>query len=187
MALQNNNDYLLLIEEILFCYDDEMEVRVATSADRREIVDLYIRSQHATGLPDPCVIPENELEDKLYERNALRRYVAVEAGRIVGHGLVEIANPDHEESWRDALNNYSDQLFEMGGAFVEPMLGRRGIWTALLSHRLKAIRDCDAIPVAATWSENDHVKRKFATHGGVSAGVAYTQHGAVDLFAFPKE
>ena len=164
-----------------------MEIREAAPKDRQEVVDLYIRNQKATGLPDPRAIPADELGDKLYERNAIRRYVAVEAGRIVGHGLVEVANPDHEESWRDALNNCSGQLLEMGGAFVEPMLGRRGIWTALLSHRLKAIRDCDAIPVAATWSENDHVKRKFAAHGGVSAGLAYTQHGAVDLFAFPKE
>ena len=73
----------------------------------------------------------------------------------------------------------------MGGAFVEPKLRRLGIWTALLLHRIEVIREMDAIPVTATWSINDHVKRKFEVFGGIHAGHQTTQNGDVDLFVFP--
>ena len=72
----------------------------------------------------------------------------------------------------------------MGAAFVEPALSGRGIWTALLHHRIKAIRETSAYPVTATWSVNEHVKRTFRSHGGMYATRQSTPLGEVDLFVF---
>lgn len=164
-----------------------MEIRSASLKDRAEIVRMLERSQLMTGLPDPRRIPANELDERLYARRAIERYVAVDDGRIVGHGLIEEANPNHEVVWRSVLPCTTESLIEMGGAFVEPKLGRLGIWTALLRHRIEVIRDNGSIPVSATWSENEHVRRKFEVYGGINAGRQYTEHGDVDLFAFPLQ
>lgn len=162
-----------------------MEIRAATSRDRNEIVSMYVRSQSDTGLPDPLHIPSTELGDRLYARHAIERYVAEDGGQIIGHGLIEQPNPANENIWRNALGSSTEPLIEMGGAFVEPRLGRQGIWSSLLLHRIEVIRSNGAIPVTATWSLNDHVKRRLEVYGGMKAGSQRTQHGDVDLFVFP--
>lgn len=162
-----------------------MEIREADLSDKDEIISLFEQSQRATGLPDPSRIASSQLGDYLYTRHAIERYVAVEAGRIVGHGLIEHPNPDNEADWRKALDDTLSELVELGGAFVNPAMGGRGIWSALLSHRLEIIRTSGSFPVAATWSSNEHVKRTFFRHGAVFAARKATPHGGVDLFVFP--
>ncbi|NCU37819.1 hypothetical protein EOL96_02035 [Candidatus Saccharibacteria bacterium] len=163
-----------------------MQIRKAESGDRNEIVDLYIRSQEATGLPDPDFLPVNKLGDHLYARHALERCVAIDMGRIVGHALVELPNPEHLKIWRNGLSaEQADKILELGGAFVEPTLGRAGIWTALLIHRLDLVRaKYENIPVSATWTCNDHVKKRFAKLGGKKVGEQLTGGGPVSLYVF---
>ncbi len=162
-----------------------MEIRLARPDDRDEIVSMYERSQEATGLPYPQHVPKMELGKRLYARAAIHRYVAVDKQKIVGHGLIEYANQSHITEWQAALDYPTAPLLEMGGAFVEPTLGRLGIWTALLSHRIDVIRDTGATPVSVTWAQNEHVKKKFITFGGIITCRKPTAHGDVDLFIFP--
>jgi N-acetylglutamate synthase-like GNAT family acetyltransferase len=162
-----------------------MMIRKAEISDRESILELYERSQLATGLPDPEIYPPNELIKNLYNRRVIERFVAVEAGRIVGHALIEEPNPVHQTDWLDALSNPDSRLIEMGGAFVDPTLARQGIWTSLLLHRINLIKNNEAFPVTATWSVNVHVKRTFKANGGVHAGVHDSRLGVVDLFVFP--
>lgn len=161
-----------------------MIIREALPAEKSEIINLHERSQAATGLPNPLIIPPGELGSRLYAREAIKRYVATEAGIILGHGLIELPNDEHVSKWQEALNSPAGKLIEIGGAFVDPDLSGRGIWTGLLLHRLTEIRKLSATPVTATWSHNEHVKRVFKKHGGIYAGTQDTQQGAVDLFVF---
>lgn len=161
-----------------------MEIRVASPSDQNEIISLYARSQAATELPNPIFIPQKELGQHLYARKAMERYVTTEAGKIIGHALIEPPNPAHVTTWRQAVDDSNVELIEMGGAFVEPTLSGRGIWTALLLHRIEIIRRQSAVPVTATWAQNEHVKRTLLTHGGVDAGVGPTPLGEVRLFVF---
>jgi GNAT superfamily N-acetyltransferase len=145
-----------------------------------------MRSQEATGLPDPRFISPDELGNHLYARHALERCVAIEMGRIVGHALVELPNPEHLDIWRSGLDTtQSEVMLELGGAFVAPSLARSGIWSALLRHRLELVRTQYAsTPVTATWSQNEHVKRKFIQLGGKEVGEKITDGGTVSLFVF---
>ena len=163
-----------------------MIIREALANDKPEIIYLYERSQAATGLPNPLIIPPAELGSRLYAHEAIKRYVATEAGKILGHGLIEPPNDEHTNKWRKALNDPAGKLIEIGGAFVDPDLSGRGIWTGLLLHHLTDIRTLSAAPVTATWTQNEHVKRVFKKHGGFYAGTQDTQQGVVDLFVFKQ-
>jgi GNAT superfamily N-acetyltransferase len=161
-----------------------MNIRVADLADKAEIIALYERSQLATALPNPELIPPAELGQRLYERHAIERFVAIEGGRIAGHAMIEEPNPGHEEAWRQALDDTNGALMEMGAAFVEPALSGRDIWSSLLLHRINLICKAGAHPVTATWNTNEHVKRTFKSYGGIHAGQQTTPLGEVALFVF---
>lgn len=161
-----------------------MEIRCADELDQAEISALYRRSQAATGLPDPDLLPPGSLGNRLYSRNAIERYVAVQAGSIVGHALIEPANAVQEQKWREAIDDADIRLLEIGGAFVEPQRFGTGIGTELLLHSIDRVRQLRARPVSATWSSNEHVKRTFQKHGGKCAGVQATPLGEVALFVF---
>lgn len=161
-----------------------MEIRIAKESDRLNIIALYERSQLATGLPDPAFTPQSELGMRLYQRHAITRLVAIEAGQIVGHAMIEEPNSDHEAVWRIGLQDTGKPLIEMGAGFVDPTFFGQGIWTSLLRHRLQIIRARGAYPVTATWSRNEHVKRTFLANGGIAAGRQVTPFGDVDLFVF---
>lgn len=159
-----------------------MIIREATPYDKQEIIALYKRSQAATGLPDPAVVLPQQLGTRLYSREALARYVAVEDRLIVGHGLIERANPDHLAEWQNATDADSAQLIELGGAFVESSKIGRGIWSALLLHRITVVRSMGATPVSVTWSVNEHVKKRFREIGGTEIAQKTTQDGDVSIF-----
>lgn len=162
-----------------------MEIRKAKAIDRHEIVELYQRTQSATGIPDPTFNPPSELGQKLYDRKAIERYVAIEAGRIVGHGLIEAPNPENISLWRKLVNDEHVPLFELGADFVDPDYSRQGIWTALLTHRLNFVREqLESIPVSATWSQNEHVKKTFRKFGGIEVAIKVVPEGEVSLFVF---
>lgn len=162
-----------------------MIIREATLTDKTEVVELYIRSQGATGLPDPLAIPSTELGDHLYARDAICRYVAVDLGRVIAHALIEPPNPNHINIWRSGLkDNDRREMIEIGGAFIDPLYTKRGIWTQLLEHRLSVIKGMEHIPVSATWSQNQHVARTFIANGGKLVGQQETHAGSVNLFVF---
>ncbi len=162
-----------------------MEIRKAKRSDRAEIVRLYQRSQAATLLPNPAIYPPNELGKLLYARKAIERYVAVMAGRIVGHGMIEEPNPEHMPVWRKGVNASKNvRLIELGGAFVDPALSGRGIWRSLLVYRLNDVRERGAVPVCGTWSQNKHVKRTLLQFGATEVGTQQTPAGEVTLFVF---
>lgn len=162
-----------------------MEIRKAHDSDRPEIVELYLKSQAATGIPNPTFNPPGELGQKLYDRNAIARFVAIEAGRIVGHGLIQEPNPENTEFWLMGIKDKNIPLIELGADFVDPDYMRRGIWTALLLHRLNyVVETFDSVPVSATWEQNHHVKRSFLKHGGTVVGLKAVREGMVRLFVF---
>lgn len=135
-----------------------MIIREAYETDKAEIIALYQNSQNVTGLPSPMLIPPSELGDRLYQRNAIKRYVSIEHEKIIGHGMIETPNPEHLEDWQDAINDDNVEFIELGAAFVDPSKFGRGIWSALLTHRLRVVRSMGAIPVSVTWTSNLHVQ-----------------------------
>ncbi len=161
-----------------------MEIRVALESDRSEIVDLYQRSQAATGIPNPNVYPPERLGDGLYARDAIERYVATAQGQIVGHGLIEHPNPLSVSFWKSGLVNEQSNIIEFGGAFVDPSQMRKGIYAELLNHRLRVIRELGAIPVSATWGQNVHVQEKFILAGGREVARQQIAAGELCLFVF---
>lgn len=164
-----------------------MKIREANAADRDEIVELYIRSQRATGLPDPVHLPPAKLGAQLYARKALGRYVVELDQHIVAHGLIEEPNSDHIEVWQQGTPpGLIPSFIELGGAFVDPKFSRQGLWTGLLEYRLQLVEKRLAIPVSATWTQNEHVKRAFCAYGGIEVGQQVTSLGSVSLFVFSR-
>lgn len=161
-----------------------MEIRIAQESDRPEIVDLYQRSQAATGIPNPAVYPSDLLGDELYSRDAIERYVATDDGNIVGHGLIEHPNPLSIFLWKSGIEDKEADLVEFGGAFVDPTQLRNGIYTELLHHRLDIIRKLGAVPVSATWGQNVHVQNKFIAAGGREVARQQIAAGELCLFVF---
>jgi GNAT superfamily N-acetyltransferase len=162
-----------------------MEIQRANPEDKDEIVRLYKRVQSVTGIPDPEHIAPDELEGRIYSDRAIERYTIRHLGRIAGHGLIEHPDPGHEEIWRAGLSsNADDTLIELGGAFVDPDLKGLGMWTALLEYRLDIIKGINAVPVSATWMQNEHVKRTFQKYGGQEVGQQQLPAGKVSLFVF---
>ncbi len=158
-------------------------LRQATSADKAEILALSHKSQAATGMPDPTIIPPEQLESWIYTPRVRERFVAIRSGRIVGHAVIEEPNPGDLPIWRQSAPKGA-KLLELGGAFVDPNLAKQGIWTKLLEHRLQLIRDQGAVPVSATWMQNEHVKRVFKAHGGTEIAVAPPDAPIISLFIF---
>ena len=162
-----------------------MEIRCAHEADRQQVVDLYRRSQLATGLPNPSFLPPEQLETQLYSRPAINRFVAIEANQIIGHCVIEPPNPRHIPAWLGGLPaNQSLPLLEIGGGFVEPSKMRSGIGSLLLAHSIEVVKAFPATPVSATWQQNEHVKRMFKVHAGKEVGSQVIEQGTVSLFVF---
>jgi hypothetical protein len=161
-----------------------MEIRVATDEDRPEVVALYQRSQAATQIPNPAVYPPERLGDELYARDAIERYVTVSSAKIIGHGLIELPNPLSISFWRSGIDNDSSRMIEFGGAFVDPEHMREGVYSELLGFRLDVIRGLGAIPVSATWLQNEHVQRKFVANGGREVAKQQIPAGTLCLFVF---
>jgi GNAT superfamily N-acetyltransferase len=160
-----------------------VEIRPVIENDREEIVSLYRQSQEATGIPDPSFIPPDDLGNHLFSRKAITRYVAVEFGSILGYAHIEEPNPEHIEQWSKETNNPS--LIELGGAFVDPERTGKGIWKALLIHRLHIVsKELNAQAVSCTWLQNEHVKRTFIAYGGREIGQKLTPGGIICLFVF---
>ena len=111
-------------------------------------------------------------------------------GEVVGHLLIEPANPEHVPAWRAALGSEYDQrrLIEIGGAFVDPAHFNQGIFSQLLRHAITQISsEYGAIPVFATWSDNAQVIHRLRSLGAVYAGNAQVLGGQVELFALKAE
>ena len=161
-----------------------MKIRIALESDRSEIVNLYQRSQAATGIPNPDFYPSESLGDELYSRDAIERYVTTSQGKIIGHGLIEHPNPLSLSLWKNGIKEHEAELIELGGAFVDPTLIRNGIYTELLHYRLNIIRKLGAIPVSATWAQNIHVQKIFTTAGGREVARQQIQAGELRLFVF---
>ncbi len=159
-----------------------MIVREAMACERDEIVALYESSQRATGLPDPRVVPPQELGEKLYARRAIGRYVAADASGIHGHGLIEPANPEHMNEWHAAAGGAT--FIELGGAFVDPERSGEGIWSELLAYRLNIVRSLGAVPVSVTWASNAHVMRGFERSGGRELARKTAALGAISIYMF---
>lgn len=159
-----------------------MIIREANPGDKQEIVTLYRLSQHMSGIPDPDKISPEELGFKLYSRDAIERYVAIDEDKIVGHGMIESPNPDHLADWQGVAPNAD--FIELGGAFVDPSKIGRGIWSSLLAHRLHTVRAMGSIPVSVTWSINHHVKQHFEKIGGSLVSEKQTEAGNICLYVF---
>jgi hypothetical protein len=163
-----------------------MLIRPATETDRPIIVDIYRKSQAATGIPNPEYFPPDQLEEYLYGRDAIERLVAEVSGKVVCHTLIENPNPKHIEKWQAGLEDKSKpKLLELGGSFVDPDFSKQGIWGGLFYYSILLARLNQAVPVSVTWAQNDHVKRKFISFGGREVGTHTTLAGDLNLFVFP--
>ena len=161
-----------------------LTIRPAEERDRPELIRLYELSQQATGIPNPAVIAPSELGRRLYQRQAVRRLVAERAGKLIGHGLVELPNPDNIPDWLNGSARKPEHLLELGGAFVHPEHSGQGVWTTLLERRLEYVRSITKTAVAATWSQNTHVMRRFDQFGGTHLGSRNVKGGNIELFRF---
>jgi GNAT superfamily N-acetyltransferase len=159
-------------------------VRRARESDRYGIVEAYVRSQRATGIPDPEYCPPDMLGERLYQRLAVGRFVVDREGVIAGHGLVELPNPDNIGDWLDGSIRKPEHLLELGGAFVHPDYEGQGIWTSLLQHRLAFVRSAGKTAVTATWSQNEHVRRVFERNGANQVGEKSVNGGEITLYRF---
>lgn len=167
------------------CYAICMEIRKPGKHEKDEIVQLYKKVQSLTGIPNPDHVSPDELEGRIYSDRAIEQYVVDHLGRIAGHALIELPDPGHIEAWKAGIGTEAPStMIELGGAFVDPELKGLGIWTTLLVHRLKVIEEIGAIPVSATWTQNQHVKRTFQKHGGMEVGQQRLPAGDVSLFVF---
>ena len=162
-----------------------MLIRPATESDRPTIAEIYRKSQAFTGIPNPEYFPPDQLEELLYNRDAIERLVAEVSGKVVCHTLIEHPNPEHIEKWESGFKVKSDLKFlELGGSFIDPYFSRHGIWSALFYRSLLMAHQYPAIPVSATWVQNDHVKRKFVSFGGREVGTQTIPAGSLSLFVF---
>ena len=172
----------------MLCYDNAMEIRTANINEKDEIISLYKKVQAKTGIPNPQYVSPDDLEGRLYSERAIERYVVTYLGKIAGHGLIELPDPGHFDIWHAGLGgNQGEQMIELGGAFSDPDLKGRGLWTSLLEYRLDIIRDKLATPVSATWMQNEHVKRTFRKFGGEEVGKQSLPAGDVSLFVFGND
>lgn len=162
-----------------------MDIQIAEAADKDEIVRLYKKVQATTGIPNPEYVSPDDLEGRIYSERAIERYTVRHRGMIAGHGLIEHPDPGHMDLWRAGMSSHTgDAIVELGGAFVDPDLKGLGMWTALLEYRLNVIKKLDAVPVSATWIQNEHVKRTFLKYGGEEVGQQQLPAGRVSLFVF---
>jgi GNAT superfamily N-acetyltransferase len=161
-----------------------MDIQTATFSDKDEIITLYKRVQSITGIPNPEYVSPDDLEGRIYSERALERYTVRHLGKIAGHALIERPDPGHEEIWKSGLppKAAGTPLLELGGAFVNPDFKGLGLWTALLEHRLNIIKGLNAIPVSATWMQNEHVMRTFKRYGGEEVGRQQLPAGWVSLW-----
>jgi len=162
-----------------------MLIRSATEIDRSVIIDIYRKSQVATGIPSPEYFPPDKLDEYLYGRDAIERLVAEVSGRVVCHTMIENPNPEHIEKWQAGLKDRSGpRLLELGGSFVDPDFSRQGIWSDLFYQSILLSQQNRAIPVSVTWAQNEHVKRKFVSFGGREVGTQIIPAGTLNLFVF---
>ena len=104
---------------------------------------------------------------------------------MVCHTLIENPNPQHIEKWRSGLKiKFNLGFLELGGSFVYPDFSKQGIWSALFYQSILRARQYPAIPVGATWVQNEHVKHKFVSFGGREVGVQAIPAGSLSLFVF---
>lgn len=165
----------------------DFTVRLAEERDREGSIELYRLSQRVTGIPDPRFVPENLLEQRLYDGLVLKRYVAEHAGKLIGHALVELPNPPHIPQWIGDTKLRPQGILELGRAFVHPDYFGQGVWTELLRRRLSFVEEeVGRTAVAATWIQNDHVKQTFERFGAVHVGDKPVADGEISLYRFDR-
>ena len=104
---------------------------------------------------------------------------------IVGHGLVEYLSPADNDMYQHYLDEQQVRNARaIGGAFVHPEYLRKGIYTKLFEHRLSAVKEVPALPLAATWRANEHVCRIFERLGGSRIATHGIGKLAVHLYIF---
>ncbi len=172
-----------------------IEIREARPADRGEIEDLFERSRAASMVRGgPYYVSPGQGEDRVYVKNEepAERCVAVMAGRIVGHGIIDTPSSDRfssaerEKIWMKRLGNpINARIVELRTACVDPDMRHNGIWSELLRYRLDRSFDVyGSTPVSAVRASDEHVKRTFRKHGGDEAENAFFTHLGVKLNLF---
>lgn len=167
-----------------------IDIRQTSPEDRVELLELFVKSQKYTGIPDPDTYPSSELEGFLFSPRVFEehRYVATtkSLGQIIGHIAVEQPNSSHIPIWLTGidLRSSSQNLVELGGFFVDPDYEGQRIMSQLLKYQLKVVKNVmGAIPVSATWKNskyNERVRKMFNSAGGIYVGED-TEH-LLDLF-----
>lgn len=155
-------------------------VRAATNADLPSILALAETSAQVTGVPP---LPPREVGPALLARTALWRMVAMHAGQIVGHAMLEQPNPEHMAVWAPAAG--PELIVEVGGLFTCPDHSRSGIATLLLGELLHVCAEHHWTPVTASWTHNRAAQHAaLARAGATRVGSTSTPQGEVDLHVF---
>lgn len=163
----------------------DFTVHLSDEARRLEIAELYQLSQDATG--EPRFVPRELLGQRLHDASVISGYTAELANRtVIGHGLIERANPQHVAQWTQDTELGKYGLFEISRAFVHPDYARRGVWTELVRHRLEIARMVGTTAVASVDTGRPYLARTLSSMGGTYVGDKPVADGIVSLFRFDK-
>ncbi len=125
-------------------------------------VNIILKSQQTTSLPDPATWPPERLAEHTRGRqeNAINVWLAEIEGETVGHALLGIIPADHKDWSRmkdpvisDALKK--GNLIEMGGLAVLPEWYKHGIADTLIRARLEWMKGFpEKVVCASIWQHS---------------------------------
>ncbi len=163
--------------------------------DRERVVELCVKSQRLTDIPDPEIFAPEELEQHLYDERDTAHLLAIDQKTlaVVGHVAVRQPNPDHIDEWLRGIPRRSRKeanLLELGGLFIDPHFAFRGIGTALSAQGLENIRRTTSrrgFPVAATWADKPFARKIVTGLGGKELNTKDAVGGPVTLWTFGRK
>jgi GNAT superfamily N-acetyltransferase len=168
-------------------YDpSRIEIRTALDSDRKDIARIYGYTRGVCFYKTTPVSSLNGLEAELYDvAEPIERLVAIEDGRIVGQGV--IAEPD--DIALEALSHTPElqsgiRLIDMSQGFMDPLYNRRGIWTALLLHRIQLIKSLQAIPTFEVDTCHNYMENALVDKGAEKVSTRKTSMGMRALYIF---
>ena len=165
---------------------ERIEVRPALDSDRKDIVRIYGYNQGVRFSNGTPLSSLSGLEAAVYHKpDPVERLVALEDGRIVGQGT--ILEPDNvcleALSHTPALQS-GIRLIDMSQGFMDPLYNRRGIWTALLLHRIELIKSLQAIPTFEIDTCYDYMGNALVDKGAEKVSTRKTSMGMRALYIF---
>jgi len=160
---------------------------------------MFNEATRGTAMSHPVFYNEETLPPSIDQSDTIH-YLAIQnsdrkSERIVGHAVIQSANLDYTKIWANGVrflepdlgSERTPQLWELGGAVVDPERQRREIWSKLIEKRLYDVsHELGGYAVSAVNQYRTDVMAKMAEFGGVVVGrSAEESDGALNLIVFP--